>query len=45
MHIEEEQSFFFIFSIFLAGCLMIKLPSGWALIALSLYFFVQKLSR
>jgi len=24
---------------------MIKLPSGWALIALSLYFFVQKLSR
>ena len=45
MHIEENQSFFFIFSIFLAGCLMIKLPAGFALIGISLYFFVQKLSR
>jgi len=45
MHIEENQSFFFIFSIFFAGCIMIQLPAGWALIALSLYFFVQKLSR
>ena len=45
MHIEKDQSIFFILSIFLAGCIMIKIPAGWALITLSLYFFVQKLSR
>lgn len=44
MHIEEDQSIFFILSIFLAGCIMIKIPAGWALITLSFYFLYKKLS-
>ena len=44
MHIEEDQSIFFILSIFFAGCLMIKIPAGWALITLSFYFLYKKLS-
>ena len=45
MHIEEDQSMSFIIILFILGCIMIKIPAGWALITLSFYFFVQKALR
>jgi len=44
MHIEEDQSMSFIIILFILGCLMIKIPAGWALITLSFYFLYKKLS-
>jgi len=45
MQIETEQSIFFIIVLFIVGCLLIKLPAGFAMIGISLYFFVQKALR
>jgi hypothetical protein len=44
MEIETEQSYFFIIAILVMGIMLIKLPAGFALIALSLFFLYKKLS-
>jgi len=44
MEIETEQSYFFIIAILVMGIMLIKLPAGFTLIALSLFFLYKKLS-
>ena len=44
MHFEEEQSISFIIILFILGCVMIKIPAGFALIGISLFFLYKKLS-
>jgi hypothetical protein len=44
MEIETNQSYFFIFFLFLFGLVMIKIPAGFALMVISLFFLYKKLS-
>lgn len=44
MEIETEQSYFFIIALLIAGIILIKLPAGFALISISLFFLYKKLS-
>jgi len=44
MHIEEDQSIIFILTLLFFGMLLIKIPAGFALIGISLFFLYKKLS-
>jgi hypothetical protein len=44
MQIETEQSYSFILLLFLFGLMMIKIPAGFALIGISLFFLYKKIS-